>query len=82
MIKNIYITFPQYQIQIYTVLCNKIYNMGQKEQGRGVCCYSIDPLNLSDFKMNLIADSNKIQFCWKLNFLLPERSSSNISWSV
>ena len=23
-------------------------------------CYSIDPFNLSDFKMNLIADSNKL----------------------
>ena len=33
-------------------------------------CCSIDPLNLSDFKMNLIADPNKLQFCWKLNFLL------------
>ena len=25
--------------------------------------YSTDPLNLSDFKMNLIAGSNKLQFC-------------------
>ena len=33
--------------------------------------YSIDPLNLSDFKMNLIANSNKLQFSWKFNALLP-----------
>ena len=32
--------------------------------------YSIGPLHLSGFKMNLIADSNKLQFCWKLKFLL------------
>ena len=39
-------------------------------------CYNIFSLNLSDFKMNLVADFNKLQFCWKLNFLLPQRSSS------
>ena len=31
-------------------------------------CYSIDPLNLSDFKVNLIADSNELQFGWKFEF--------------
>ena len=30
-------------------------------------CYSIVPLNLSDFKMNLIVDSNKLQFCLKFS---------------
>ena len=42
-------------------------------------CYIIDPLNLSDFKVNLIADSDKLQFCWKLNFLLQKRCSCTIS---
>ena len=47
--------------------------MGLKEQSKVYAsfCYSIDSLNLSDFKMNLTADSNKLQFCWKLNFSLP-----------
>ena len=56
--------------------------MRLKEQGR-VCasfCYSIDSLSLSDFRMNLIADSNKLQFCWKLIFLLLQ-SSFTISLS-
>ena len=35
-------------------------------------CYSTDPINLPDFKVNvnLIADSNELQFFCKLNFLL------------
>ena len=28
--------------------------------------YSADPLNFFDFKMNLIANSNKLKFCWNL----------------
>lgn len=32
-------------------------------------CYSTGAMHLSDFKINLIADSNKLKFCWKLNFL-------------
>ena len=44
--------------------------MRLKGRGRGVC-YGIDLLNLSDFKMNLIADSNKLQFCLKLSFVQP-----------
>ena len=33
-------------------------------------CDDVDSLNLSEFKMNLMADSNKLQLCWKLNLSL------------
>ena len=31
-------------------------------------CYIIEPLNLSDYIINLIKDFNILQFCWDLNF--------------
>ena len=45
-----------------------------KEQTKELCATfycRTEPLNLSDFIMNLIEDLNMLQFCWSLNLLLP-----------
>ena len=42
----------------------------QKIQVHAIFSYISEPLYLSDFMMNLI-DFNILQFCWKLNLLLP-----------
>ena len=47
---------------------------------RDIFYCTIEPLNFSDFAMNLIY-LNMSQFCWSLNLLLPQRSGPAISLS-
>ena len=70
------------QCQIYMVFCHTnlgycvtLVNKFETERTRvdvhaSFYC-SIYPLNFLDFKVNLIAVSNKLRFCWNLNLLLP-----------
>ena len=56
-------------IYIYIYIYTYIYETERtKVEVYALSSYNIDRLNLSDFKRNLIADSNKLQFCWKLIF--------------
>ena len=58
---------------------NKLTNK-QKVQVCSIFSYISEPLNLSDFMVDLI-NFNVLQFCWNLNLLLPQGSSSTISLS-
>ena len=78
--KNKKITNLINQSQIYTWLIKMQCNIELKcifeteRQAKAEMCdtfyCTIEPLNLSDFMMNLI-DLNMLQFCWSLNLPLP-----------